>query len=392
MGGAEASLLSLLERLDRNKYFPVTACPANGMLSKKLHQLEIQMGFFAFERFKKDRNIFTLVTYLFRYFTVLWKLVSFAAKYRIHLIHANSTNAQIYGSVTARILRIPSIWHVRDIVPLGILGRIMYLLSTKIIVPSEAVRNHVLNYGSSDKYKDSRKMIFKEDNKVIKIYNGIDVVKWAARNKKLEARSQNRQKTCNLRNEFAIGLDKWFVAMIGQLVFWKKHKDFINSASIVLKEIPNVKFLIVGEDSFGDHPGYKGELQNLCKCLNIRDKFIFTGYRCDIPLIMAAIDVLVLPSCNEPFGRVVLEAMAMEKPVIATNTGGPPEIIEDAVTGILVPPEDPEKLAEAIIHLLKNADLRMKMGNAGRERIEECFDIGKILAEVEAVYELFSNR
>ncbi|PIU68061.1 MAG: glycosyltransferase family 1 protein, partial [Armatimonadetes bacterium CG07_land_8_20_14_0_80_40_9] len=142
----------------------------------------------------------------------------------------------------------------------------------------------------------------------------------------------------------------------------------------------NIKFLIVGDGPLRE------ELKEQSKDLGIEDEVTFTGSRQDIPEIMAALDIFVLTSIKEHFGRVVIEAMACGKPVIATNSGAVPEIVEDKVTGILVPPEDSEKLAEAIIELLEDKEKAKEMGIAGRKRVEELFSIEKHTRQIEEVY------
>ncbi|MDH4258411.1 MAG: glycosyltransferase, partial [Candidatus Aminicenantes bacterium] len=114
-----------------------------------------------------------------------------------------------------------------------------------------------------------------------------------------------------------------------------------------------------------------------------------TGYREDIPQIMSCLDIAVLPSTShlEGLSRVIIEAMASGKPVIATDAGGNPEAVEDGKTGILVPPGEPDRLARAILELARDANKRKRMGEAGRKRAEQLFSIEMNVTRIEKIYE-----
>ncbi len=153
-----------------------------------------------------------------------------------------------------------------------------------------------------------------------------------------------------------------------------------------MKEIPETKFLIVGED-IDQNKKQEIKLRNLAEKLRLTDNIIFTGPRNDIPEIMLSLDIFVLSSLKEHFGRVIIEAMACGKPVIATNAGGVPEIVKDDYTGILVPPRDSEALARAIIDLSKDKKKVELMGARGRKIAEELFSIKANVKKIEQIYE-----
>ena len=124
----------------------------------------------------------------------------------------------------------------------------------------------------------------------------------------------------------------------------------------------------------------------------MEDRVIFTGFRMDMDKMMSLADVFVLASHAEPFGRALQEAMASEKPVIATNTGGTPEIMEDGITGILVPTKDPRAMSLAMDKFSTDADLRIKMGIKGRERAKTKLDIKVCIKVLEKEYEGLLKR
>jgi len=125
----------------------------------------------------------------------------------------------------------------------------------------------------------------------------------------------------------------------------------------------------------------------------IDKKTIFTGFRRDIPQLIASMDVVVLPSGIDACSRVLFESMAMQKPLVAANAGGTPEIVQDGITGLLVKPGDSSDMAKSIIRLLQNRPLLEQYGKAGRKRVKEMFTIERNIKETESVYlELLSTN
>jgi glycosyltransferase involved in cell wall biosynthesis len=131
--------------------------------------------------------------------------------------------------------------------------------------------------------------------------------------------------------------------------------------------------LLVGDATFGEK-SFVDELKEMCRELGVAEKVVFTGFRDDVPVIMRSIDLLVHASTlPEPFGMVLIEAMAASRPVVATRAGGVQEIVDSGVTGILVPPGDEDAMARAIVEILSDGGLRQRMGEAGLRRVEERF-------------------
>ncbi len=220
-------------------------------------------------------------------------------------------------------------WHVRVIDSAGIIDRLFVPLTTKVIVVSDAV---------GTRFNWSKRKL----DKVITVYNGVDLEEFNV-----------GAKGNKIREEFALDPGIPLVGIVGRLDAWKGHEYFLEAAAQVMEEIPEAKFLIVGED-IDQNKKQETKLRNLAEKLRLTNNIIFTGQRNDIPEIMSSLDILVLSSLKEHFGRVIIEAMGCGKPVIATNAGGVPEIVKDGYTGILVPPRDSDALARAIIDLSKD--------------------------------------
>jgi glycosyltransferase involved in cell wall biosynthesis len=160
----------------------------------------------------------------------------------------------------------------------------------------------------------------------------------------------------------------------------KGHRYLIEAAARVAAAVPDVRFLLVGDGEL------RPQIERQIKELKIEKQVILTGFRNDIPRLLAAMDIVVLSSHLEGLGTSLLDAMAMARPVVATRVGGIPEMVEDGVTGRLVPPRDPAVLARALIELIRRPDEREKMGAAGRARMLEKFSAEAMVTATEALY------
>jgi len=165
-----------------------------------------------------------------------------------------------------------------------------------------------------------------------------------------------------LRPEFGVGTGTRCFGIVGQLIRWKGQDTFLRAAHMVLRKVPNALAFVVGEAPEGNNE-FEIELKRLAAELGISESVVFTGFRSDTPQVMKMLDVIVhASSLPEPFGRVIVEAMAVGRPVVATGPGGPSEIIRSGDTGFLVEPGDPAAMAERINELLEHPELASRMG------------------------------
>jgi glycosyltransferase involved in cell wall biosynthesis len=163
------------------------------------------------------------------------------------------------------------------------------------------------------------------------------------------------------------------LGIVARLFEAKGHTDLVRATAVVKQSFPDVRVLVVGEDDPRAHPGggsYRAELEVLVRQLGVEENVIFTGFRTDVSQLMNAMDVYTMPSLYEPLGMVYLEAMALQKPVVALRSGGVPEVVVDGETGFLTEPGDVPGLSEAILKLLRDPQLRRRFGEAGRRRVE----------------------
>ncbi|HYJ08002.1 MAG TPA: glycosyltransferase family 4 protein [Polyangiaceae bacterium] len=196
-----------------------------------------------------------------------------------------------------------------------------------------------------------------------------------------------------IRREFAIAADAPLIISISRLFSWKGQRELLRGFAGARAELPQLKLLIVGADETEVERGsFTAELRQLAEQLGVAEHVVFTGQRSDIPQLLAACDVFTLPSFEEPFGLVFLEAMAMRRPVVALDNGGTPEVVEHGQSGLLSAPGDIPGLTRNIVTLLKDPKLRARMGEHGRARVLQYFNAERMTADAVAAYEQILSR
>jgi glycosyltransferase involved in cell wall biosynthesis len=203
-----------------------------------------------------------------------------------------------------------------------------------------------------------------------RIYNGVDL-----------SRYENQEPCCTLPEEYGMEPGSQIVGVVARLEPEKGHPTLLEAWPAVLRSVPDAYLLIVGEGSRRD------ALEALARDLHIAHRVVFTGRRDDVPAVTAALDVAVLPSYREAQGLSILEALALSRPVVASDVGGIPEVITDGVTGLLVPPHDPDALAAAIARLLRDHPYADTLGRAGHDMVHDRFDIGTMVGLVQQIYD-----
>ena len=182
------------------------------------------------------------------------------------------------------------------------------------------------------------------------------------------------------------------VGIVGRITPWKGQHIFIEAAAAVRREVPDARFQIIGAAMFGED-AYDKQIREQAAALGLNECVEFTGFCADVPGRLQSLTLLVHASTTgEPFGQVLLEGMVAAKPIIATRGGGVVEIVEDGVTGLLVPMNDAPALATAILDVLKDPVAAHKMGRAGYCRVREHFGIKRTAERVESVYRDLLDR
>jgi glycosyltransferase involved in cell wall biosynthesis len=203
-----------------------------------------------------------------------------------------------------------------------------------------------------------------------RIYNGVDL-----------SRYDHTEPCCTLAEEYGMEPGSEIVGVVARLEPEKGHPTLLEAWPTVLRSVPDAYLLIVGEGS------RREALEALARDLRIAHRVVFTGRRDDVPSVTAALDVAVLPSYREAQGLSILEALALSRPVVASNVGGIPEMITDGVNGLLVPPHDADALAAAIIRLLTDHPFADTLGRAGHDMVHDRFCIDLMVDAVQGIYE-----
>ncbi len=322
--------------------------------------------FFDLPRLKRHQNAVYYLKYLLQNIICIVGLVRLIKRKNIKIVHINEIY-DIYAGIASFIAGVPCVWHIRA-EPLQwikwFLSRIVLVFAKKVIVVSKSVQNQV----------------FKKVNgrKVNILYDpGPDLIKF---NPEIDGSL--------VRKEFGIFKDDFLITQVSKLVEQKGHENLIRAAPIVLKSFPNNRFMIVGGQLEGKHhEKYANYIKALPSKLGIKEKVIFTGYREDIQRIISASDIIVhCPMYPDPFPGVVLQGMAVGKPVIASNLGGACEQIEDGISGILIEPSNHNSLASAICSLLKNNEKRQNLGKIAAELVASKYTPDRFFKNLSKIY------
>ncbi|HSY23254.1 MAG TPA: glycosyltransferase family 4 protein [Polyangiaceae bacterium] len=191
-----------------------------------------------------------------------------------------------------------------------------------------------------------------------------------------------------VRREFGVPAAAPLLVSVSRLFGQKGQRELLQALAAVRRKGVDARLLVVGGDSIEVHGGsFTAELKVLAAELGVADRVVFTGPRSDIPAIMAAADVFTLPSFEEPFGLVFLEAMAMQRPVVALDDGGTPEVVEHEKSGLLSRFGDIETMADNIVRLIRDPKLRAQMGAYGRSRVLAHFNVQRMARDAAKAYE-----
>ncbi len=357
LGGSETQCVEVARQLARNGYSVTVGClRAGGPLRTRLQEAGLECVEFPVRGSLLRPN--AIIQML--------KLVIFIWRRKFSVVHTNDLYSNLFAVPAAWLARVPVIissrrdlarWWWYTPVRRKILRKVQEL-STHILVNSEAVRRDVMT-------RDG----FGAD-KIFVVYNGIDAEKYS-------------RGTVN-REQLLPGTsskDKLIIMVANMQIGLKGHSDLIETARTVLGEHPEVRFLLAGDGEM------RAFFEDQVRAAGVDHAFIFLGHRTDVPALLSCCDVGVLASRAEGLPNAVLEYLAAGLPVVATSVGGVPEIIENEVSGLLVPPENPPALSAAILRVLNDDKLRERLGKAGRERVVADFNFAELIRNLKHLYE-----
>jgi glycosyltransferase involved in cell wall biosynthesis len=347
-GGAQESYTGLLLRLDREKYEVRALSLSSGSAVQRMRRLGLEVEVLD----ETDDE------------ACIRELAGWLRANEIDLVHAHMYRAEIIGTRAALAAGTPAIVatvhssRVRapeDVAALAALTPAM----DRLIVPSAAIEAKVRAEGRGGA-------------RFAVIPNGVDLARFAG-----------ERPPCSLRDDYAIPCEDALVGVVARLEPEKGHRWLIEAWPRVVERAPRSWLAIIGEGSLCE------ELRAQASALppEARDRIIFTGRRDDVAAITGELDIAVLPSLREAQGISILEAMARRRPVVASNVGGIPELLTDGVDGFLVPPADPDALADALARLARSPSLRERIGEAGFRTVAERFSIEAQVRATEALYD-----
>ena len=363
-GGTERQVVNLAQMIDRSRFELRLACLDRwGHFLEEIEQHRIPVSEYR-------------INSLYKPGTVRQQL-RFAAdirRYRIQIVHSYNFYANTFTLPTAKLAGVPVI--IASIRDTGVylspaqkrVQRIVCRFADCILVNAEAIRRWLIEEG----YQSA---------KIAVIRNGIDLSRFA-----------RKQDGTRLRLELGLPRRAPVVVMLSRLNPQKGIDYFLEAAAYVRERCPKAHFLVVG-DRFILQDGvrqrdvaYQQELERRAARLGLGRCMVFTGFRADVPELLAEAAVSVLPSLSEGLSNTLLESMAAGVPVVATTVGGNTELIEDGVNGLLVPPRDPAALAEAICAILNDRDLARRLGQEARQRVVERFSLERMVSETQDLY------
>lgn len=350
-GGAQEHLLNLVTRIDRDRYDVSVCALSTGSAIRKLERAGVDVCFV--DAPDDAGRVEAVAAHL--------------AAVRADVVHNHMFHAEVIGTQAAwrvaeaglpRPFVVGTVHssRIRDETDRALLRVLTPKMDRLIAVSSSIVR----------KLEDEGRL----GAPVTLIYNGVDLERY-----------DHQLPCCTLREEYDLPPEGPMVGVVARLEAEKGHPTLLDAWPDVLAEFPTATLLIIGEGS------RREALQAQAAALGIAGSVIFTGRRDDVPAVTKALDVAVLPSYREAQGLTILEAMALSRPVVASNVGGIPEMIEDGVTGLLVAPHEPAALAGAIVRLLRDHPLADTLGRAGHDLVHERFCVQLMARAVETIYD-----
>ena len=373
IGGSYFSLLFLVAGLDRTRFEPIVVFATPNSLLPRFEAAGVRTLIvppaepgkaFAGSVIAKALNFF-------RGFVLEpWRLARILKRERIDLVHLNNSIRRNHPwMLAARLRGVPCITHERGI-NLGFKPRDRKLAHglRSVICISGAVRDNFVERGLGDL-------------PLVTIYNGLD-----------PAQMQVTRSAEDVRSEIGVAPQTRLVGIVGNIKPWKGQEVVVRAMGLIARDFPNVTCVLIGDTS-PNETFYREQITALARELGVEGQVRITGFRSDVANYINALDVQIHASIEpEPFGRVLLEGMALSKPLAASNGGAVPEIVVHGDTGLLFEPGNPQALADALRSLLAEPARALAMGMAGRTRLESDFSIRRNIELTQELYDRLLNR
>lgn len=362
--GAEVNLLLLLRCVRRFNVSAIVIAP-EGELLDRVRELEVAAIPVESYQARMSRNWLHILFGFIGSLRASRELRNIVIHESPDILHANSIRAGIIASMALFFLDTKLIWHVHDQLQFNLVGKLIRILcawrADKVIAISNAV---LMDFCKFRRLRDIACIL----------YNGVDIIP---------------MQPCSLREELNVDKSCYVVGIVGQITPWKRQHDAILAFSVFYKTFRNSELWVVGEPMFrNQNIKYYESLKHLVIKLGLNNKVKFLGFRHDVMNVMQSLNVLLLTSDNEPFGRVIIEAMLAGKPVIATNMGGVPEIVVDGETGFLVKVGNVQQISDRLLQVIEKGE---HLGANARTRVHHLFDQNNISIRQMEIYNELLN-
>lgn len=346
-GGLEKLVIHLTQKLNEEGVNALIAClSTDGELANEARKKGLRVV-----SLNKAKGLDPWVTWS------LWRLIR---RERIDVVHTHNFAPLIYGSLAARLANVKTI-NTRHGRAQRTTHPFIWRLNSRVVAVSDDAKTEMLRHNVIDPAK------------VQVIYNAVNPADFAG--------VQDDHVRQLYRKKLGLQPETMLVGIVARLAKEKDHMTLVKAFEKIATKLFNVELLIIGDGPL------LIETKRLARNYQLEHKIKFLGFRDDIPLLLSILDVFVLSSRMEGISMTLLEAMAAAKPIVATEVGGNPEVVEDGKTGLLVPAGNPEKMAEAILKILADPSLAKAWGAAGRQRLLAKFDLDKMVESYTKIYE-----
>lgn len=366
LNGAELMLLQTIEKLDRSKFCPFLVIPYSGPLGDEAGNAGVDVEAVPMKWWLTEKRKIWIqpVSWIWNVRSIL-RISRLIGHWKIDLVFSNSL-ASFSGAFAAKFRKRPHIWSVHEL-PGGkhavirfffggrALVKLVSCLSAAVIVNSRAVQK-----------------FFPSQKKVHLVYNGI------------EADREIPVPGSTMRESLGLRRDDFVLGIVGKIYKEKGQREVLLATGLIARKYPHLKLLVVGEVR---NKWYNRKLQKLVHRHGLESRVVFTGFRKDILDVLNVLDLLVIASIVETFGRTAIEAMAVGTPVLAVRAGGIPEIIAHGQNGFLAESRDPKVLAQAIAEILEKPEKGAKAAEEGLRLVRERFCLKKQVKDIENIFE-----
>ena len=320
------------------------------------------------QRVERSYESLKFALHFLRFRLPIYKAIrSSISEIRPDLVHTNNgVVSDMPGIMAARACRVPAVCHIRTLRKLPYPSIAAARSVSAFLCISNAVQERLVEQGI-------------ESGRCIVVPNAVDSERF----------SESALSTAGIRTEFGWGDSDKVFALVGRVVSWKGQDFFIQAIAEARKTESSIRGLIVGEgDATSKNDAYVSKLRSMVSALGLDDSIKFTGHRSDVPSIMKASDaVICASSLPEPFGRVIIESMAVGTPAVATDAGGATDIITDGQNGILVPIQDSEALAQAMLRLSRDSDFVQELRSAAMLTVADRYTVRRHVDQVCCIYQ-----